>query len=120
MKITEPPKVTALYLFAGLLIFFLSGMWALYYAIIVLLQLISELTSDSDILTFDKGAFYLFGVGLGLLVLVLAIIYSRIVNNKLPDVIHKLIFISLISTVVLIFLLPQVMHFYLDSYTEKK
>ena len=119
MKITEPPKVSVLHLLSGLLMFSMLGIWALYYAVIVSLQLISELTNDSDILSFDKGAFYLFGVGLGLFVFVFAIIYSKIVNNKLSDIIHKLIFFSLISSVVLTFLLPQLMHFYIDSYTEK-
>ncbi len=103
MKITEPPKASALYLFSGILIFFLSGIYALYFATIVLIQLISELTSDRNILTFDKGAFYLFGVGLVLLVFVLAIVYSKVVNSKLSDNIHKLIYFSLISSVVLIF-----------------
>ncbi|MCK4865280.1 MAG: hypothetical protein KAT06_07595 [Gammaproteobacteria bacterium] len=119
MKITEPPKQSTLYLFTGILIFLLSGTAALYYAIIVLLQLTSEIMSNSDVLTFDKGAFYLFGVGFGLFVFVLAIIYSKVVNNKLSDFIHRLIFFSLIGSVVLTFVLPQAIHFYIDSYTEQ-
>ncbi len=119
MKITNPPKPSILYLFTGTLIFFLSGVAAFYYAITVLLQLISELTNDSNILVFDKGAFYLFGVGFGLFVFVLAFIYSKVVNNQLSDFINKLIFISLIGSVVLTFALPQAMHFYINSYTEK-
>ena len=119
MIITEPPKPTLFYILSVTAVFFVLGFTALYYAIVILNQLVTEITSDSLILTFDKGAFYLFGVGLGLIVLSATIIYSKIVNNKLPDTIHRLIFISLVASLAVLFILPQAMHFYIDSYTEK-
>lgn len=119
MNITEPPKPSFLYLFFGTVIFLLLGVGALYYAVIVSIDVFEYLSFPKEIFVFEKSSFYLFGVGIGLLVYPFAIIYKYVFRLTVSHLMETYLSRIMIGSVILAFMLPQAMHFYIDSYTEK-
>lgn len=73
-------------------------------------NLISDLINMRNIITFDKGAMYVLGAGVGALSLAVAVVYTAIYQRKVSFSIEKvLIKIALIAMVVM-FVLPQIAH----------
>lgn len=118
MEITDPPKPSGWYILIFIIAFSVMGFTALYYAVIVSIELVTEVSSQIELITFEKGAFYLFGVGGGLLTIVFNIVYSGILKKELPDFLHVLLTRLLIGSVVLTFALPQIVHITIEPYLE--
>ena len=118
MEITDPPKPSVWFTLGFIIAFSVMGFAALYYAVIVSIQMLTDIINQGAWITFEKGAFYLFGVGGGLLIIVFNIVYSGIFKKELSDFIHVLLTRLLIGFVVLTFALPQIVHFSVANYLE--
>lgn len=103
-KVVGPP----LFLAGG----FAASLW-FFYRVIFLIQNISEPS-----IVFDKGSYYMLGVGVGLLSLgfVTAIEFwgGKPITNKQNAVFSKLV----MSGIVLLFVVPHATHFTVDKYLE--
>lgn len=120
MEITDPPKPSIWYILGVVIASTAIGLVSLYYAGIVLIQIVSEISSHSEFITFEKTAFYLFGAGLTSLVFAIGLIYSKVFNIELSDKLHVLLTRLIIGGLVLMFALPQIAHFTVSTYMEDK
>ncbi len=106
--------------FAGPLIFIISAASALFWFGYRFFDLINQLDLTAGVLTFDKGAFYMLGVGLGLatlsFVLVYELWYGSHLTKRLTRICTRLAFVSIL----LLLVFPQAIHFLTDSYLENK
>ena len=118
MRITEHPEPSIWYILGFSVVCLLLGGIALYYALIVSNDLIDSISGGDIIFTFDKGAFYMYGVSICLLAISIGLVFYRVFKfnkEKVESVVTRFLFIS----VAVLIILPQAMHFYIDSYTEK-
>jgi len=118
MEITTEPEPTIWTLLGGIIVFSAMAIAALYFAIIVLLQLLSDLSNQRALITFDKGSFYLYGVGLCLLAVVFSIIYSKILKKEMTRSANVIFTWLFVGSLILTFALPQIVHTSMDSYME--
>lgn len=92
---------------AGAIVWFIYRAFLLFY------------NGASPIITFDKGSYYMLGVGVGLLALTYMIIKEfwlrRPLTNKQSSFFSRIA----ISGIVLAFVFPHVAHFAVDKYLEE-
>ena len=119
MKITKAPEPSLLSLFLGTIIFLLAGIAALYYGVTASLDISESMSSQKSTFMFEKSLFYLYGVGVGLLVYPFLIIYKNVLKLTVNESMSKWASIILLASVALTFILPQIMHYYIDTYTEE-
>lgn len=100
--------------------FGIIGLGALYIAVDTTILLITGIYNSQDNIEFNKGALYLYGVGLILLIFVVGIIYTnylkRSISNHTNKIIGKVVLVCLIIT----FLLPQIIHYATANYLENR
>ena len=102
----------------GPLIFLLSAIAALSFFFYN--AYIFSVDISSRIVQFDKGSFYMLGVGLGFLALTFAGIQETWLNKLLTNKQSSLFSKLAISGVVLTFTLPHVVHYVIDDYLINK
>jgi len=108
----------SLYLFSVLMVAF--GVFCLYLAISISIDLYVDLSNKNNLITFDKGSLYLYGVGLTVLTIIFWIFLTIKSRNKLPGKLNKLLTIIFIASFLLTFTLPQIVHATLNSYLENQ
>lgn len=76
--------------------------------------------SLSEIVVFDKGSFYMFGVGLGMLVLAFVTVQEGWLNRPLSK--KQSVFLTRLAIIgaALIFTVPHIVHYAANSFLEKK
>ena len=120
MDITAAPKPSIWYILCITFIFSAIGIVALYYAVNVLIILTTEISNLNELITIDKGAYYLFGVSFIFIIFVIGLIHTRIFNKKISDSIDKLYTRLLIGALALTFIIPQIIHFSAAYYLENE
>ncbi|MBQ0732298.1 MAG: hypothetical protein KBT75_16480 [Oleispira antarctica] len=73
-------------------------------------NLVSDLINMRNIITFDKGAMYVLGAGVGALSLSVAVVYAAIYQRKVSFSIEKVLIKIALIAVVVMFVLPQIAH----------
>ncbi len=106
--------------FAGPLIFIISSTSALFWFGYRFFDLFNKLDSTAEVLKFDKGAFYMLGVGLGLAILSFVLVYEFWHGNSLTKKLTKTCTWLALFSVLLLLFFPQAMHFWTDNYLEEK
>lgn len=103
-RIIGPP----LFLIGG----FSAALW-FFYRVVVLFQSISAPT-----VVFDKGSYYMLGVGIGLLSLGIVITIEFWGGKPITDRQNSIFSKLAISGVVLLFVVPHASHFIVDNYLK--
>jgi hypothetical protein len=120
MKITQEPEPSLLKRILGFLFFFLFSLAALVWWVWELINLYQQVTSNADIINFEKGTLYLFGVSVlgGFLSYAIfhEVILKRPYTESITKWIHKGFSFGLISLI----LFPYVVRLPLEEYLEKK
>ena len=104
-RIIGPP----LFLLSG----FFSALW-FFYRVVFFFQNIS-----APIIVFDKGSYYMLGVGVGLLSLGLVIAIEFWGGKPITDAQNSVFSKLAIFGVVLLFVFPHISHFAADKYLKK-
>ena len=114
----EKPSTLVLYGGLGLLILFTMG--ALLYFFYVAGIMVHSIVTLPDHISFDKGAFYLLGAGVGLSALIIAGIYEsclgKILSKKVSGIITKAALVGFLT----MFALPHVAHYLTDRFLKKE
>ena len=106
----ESDAPTALGRYGGFLVFFTMTVGSLAWATWSIFDIYNQISSASEVIYFDKGALYMFGVGVGLAVLSFAIFYEGILERELTKKISGIMTKSAIAGIALMFLLPYLIH----------
>lgn len=85
----------------------------------MIVQMIQQLQPLSYHFNYNKGIFYLPGVGLGSLVLIFVIIYESVLRKPLTQKIASRCTRIAIGSVVVIFVLPQLVGYGVDEYFSR-
>ncbi len=96
------------------------GLGALYVAVDTTTFLIRGIYNSHDIIEFNKGAFYLYGVGLILLIFVVGIVYTNYLKKNISNHTNKIIGKVVLVCLVITFLLPQIIHYATANYLENR
>ena len=99
-----------------LLIFFVFGVIMFIWPILSALDMLKEINTHAKFITLEKGVYYAFGVGVFFLVFVLGIVIANFVKDSMAKVYGKYYGMSLIVSVAITFVLPQVVHFVTEKY----
>lgn len=83
------------------------------YRLIFLSKSLSE-----PIILFDKGSYYMLGVGVGLLSLAFVTIKEFWIGNPITERQNRIFTRLAISGVALLFIIPHVAHFVIDKYLD--
>jgi hypothetical protein len=73
-------------------------------------NLISDLINMNNVITFDKGAMYVLGAGVGALSLSVAVVYTAIYQRRVSFSVEKVLIKIALIAVVVMFVLPQIAH----------
>lgn len=111
-------KASTYSLLKGMLVFLVLGLLAIWFAMYVTVNLLSDISTNNDTIIFDKVGFYFYGIGIGLLVFPVVITYSKLfkfnVSKKGEYFINGFLAFSVIMTLTL----PHVVHDYIETYVE--
>jgi hypothetical protein len=98
----------------GALLFIAGSCAALFwffYQVVILLS-----TSQSEVVVFNKGSFYMLGVGVGMSVLAFAAVQEgwvgKVLSKKQADILTRIAVVSL----ALIFITPNLFHYISEAY----
>lgn len=83
-------------------------------------QLTSDINNSAEIVKFEKGFFYFFGIGLGFLIIVIAATYKHYIKRTISSQMDKKLEKALIFCLVIMFLIPHVVHSFTSSYLEEQ
>ncbi|WP_020159900.1 hypothetical protein [Methylobacter marinus] len=81
-------------------------------------QLYARIAENGPVIVFDKGVFYLLGAGVTLGALTLGGLYQGILRLPLTKKVTKILTNVLIGGVVVMFVLPHIVHYPVESYLE--
>lgn len=76
----------------------------------------SQIINADPVVGIDKGSYYLFGGAIAIAALMVDGVYTSILNKELTDKLRKILTRIIIVGLLLIFILPQVLHYGLKSY----
>jgi len=80
------------------------------------LGMLNQILQSNDLVIFNKGAFYLLGVTLGLGVLVFVMVYQGVLKKELTASFSRWFSRIAVFSVLLIVVLPVVSHFLVEPY----
>src|SRR5690606_36588757 len=83
-------------------------------------NLFSQLRFDDAVVTFDKGAMYMLGVGAGLLCLTAGGFIEGVVGKELTPNMKSLFKYGLIASIFAMVVLPHLAHYLTNGYAQKK
>lgn len=111
MKKTSNDKAMSMRMAYGIiLLLFVVGVVMVAVPISALHDMLTQIDSQSEMVVFEKGAFYLFGGGLLLILLFIWVTYALITNKPLPKKLEKMGFTVLGVCLALIFIVPITLH----------
>ena len=116
MEVTEKPSLLMQYITTLMLILMMVG--AFVWFGITLIDTAQQIYLRPTSISFNKGVFYMFGAGIGLGVLVVAMITEVVLKKHLSKRLNAFLTKVAISGVIIIFLLPQVVHYLIADYLE--
>ena len=79
-----------------------------------------QLLTDAEVVSFNKGVFYMLGVGIGLAVLSFVLVYEYWLGKPLTNTMTTVCTRIGIGSVAVIFLLPQIVHSQVENYVKDK
>ena len=100
--------------------FGIIGIGALYIAVDATISLITGIYNFQDNIEFNKGALYLYGVGLILLIFVVGIIYTNYLKKNISSHANKIIGKAVLVFLLITFFLPQIVHYTTANYLENR
>ncbi|MCL7422011.1 MAG: hypothetical protein M8364_14015 [Methylobacter sp.] len=111
----QPSPLT---MFCILLIFSLMALSILTQFGWGVFQLYAQIAENGPVIVFDKGVFYLLGGGSGIAILTLYMFYEGVLKLPLTEKVAKILTNSLIGSVSVMFVLPHIVHYPVESYLE--
>ena len=111
---SKPMLYTGLVVFAGL------AVAVFIYFLQSAIELIQALVSLPEVVSFDKGAFYMPGVFLGLVVLIFVAVYESVLRKELTKNISSVCTKTGIAAVLIIFILPMIVHSSVENHLLPK
>ena len=105
-------------MFCILLIFSLMALSTLTWFGWSVFQLYAQIAENGPVIVFDKGVFYLLGGGSGIAILTLYMFYEGVLKLPLTEKVAKILTNSLIGSVSVMFVLPHIVHYPVESYLE--
>lgn len=96
--------------------FLLLGILMIALPLIELVDMLSEIRSDSEFITLDLGVYYFFGGGVFFIVMVVGLVYPKLFNKQLSPGVEKLLIFLFLSGITLMFILPYAMQTIIDEY----
>lgn len=76
----------------------------------------SQIYNAAPVVGIDKGSYYLLGGAIAIAALMVNGVYTSILNKDLPDKLRKILTQIIIIGLLLIFILPQALHYGFKSY----
>ncbi|EKO3925209.1 hypothetical protein GCS56_002488 [Vibrio metschnikovii] len=116
----EQPLASLLVRLLSLAFFMLLTFGAFFWFSVSSVNLISTLRTESQVIGFDKGAMYTLGCGLGLLAITVGGLMQGILKLKLTEKQHSFFSRSIVISLLLMVIYPQVAHYTVDSYLKSK
>lgn len=110
----HPNRPSALLRYGGLLLFASLSLAALAWFGWSIIQIITQIRSNTAVILFDKGAVYMLGVGMGLLVLTYGILHEVILGLALTKRVTKRINISALISIIVLFIVPHLVHYLVE------
>lgn len=104
----------------SLLFFLIFALCSLVWFLLSLGLTLSQMANSAPVVGIDKGSYYLFGGAVALGALLVDGVYTSLLHKDLPPQLRKLLTRIIILGLVLIFVLPQVLHFGFKSYLDKR
>jgi hypothetical protein len=101
-----------------LLLFILMSLASLLWFAWSILSLIGQINSNSPAISFDKGAMYMLGVGVGLSALTYAILHEAILKKILTERVTSWITRCAFAGIGLMFIFPHIVHYPVENYLE--
>lgn len=117
---SQLPNPSKPMLYTGLVVFVGFALAVFGYFLQSVIELIQALVSLPEVVSFDKGAFYMPGVFIGLVVLIFAIVYESVLRKELTKKIASVCTRTVIAAVFIIFVLPMLVHRSVDNYMTEK
>ena len=94
--------------------------FVLIYFILSITDLLQILSSLPEVVSFDKGAFYLPGVFLGMSVLIFAIVYEAVLRKEATKKYASICTKIIIAALLIIFALPMIAHSGVENHLLQK
>ena len=120
MDITAEPEPSIWYLLGFSIALTAMGIASLYFAINILMTMLAEISNQAEFITIEKGVYYLFGIGAFFLQYTVWLIYIKIFNNKISRTLSIIITWSIVGTLALMFVLPQIIHYSVANNLENQ
>jgi len=100
------------------ILFLVGGFSALSWFVYSIYMLIKG-SADSVVLV-DKGSYYMFGVGIGMLDLAFVIIWEQWLVKSLTKKVTNIFSSLAVTSIVLLFVLPYAIHYLADNHLKNK
>lgn len=113
-------KPSLLLQYIGIFVFILMSLGAFFGFGYFSIDTVEQIVSHSPSISFDKGAFYLLGVGIGLGALVMGMIIEVWKKKPPSDKITQRVVRTAVWGVATMFILPQVAQYAIEDYLEAR
>lgn len=105
--------------FGPLLFLLLTGLaFSLFF--LGMVALVSGLTAESTVISFNKGAMYMLGAGVGALCLSIGVVYHSLYSRKVPENLEKILIKGAIIGIIIMFVFPHAVHFSVSGIVETR
>lgn len=116
----QSKKMAPLALFGVFLLFLGVGLVMLVWPIISMLDTMEEINTQAEFITFDKGAFYLFGGGAFFVVMTVGSAISFYIKDRYARKYTTIIIVLIVMSLSLIFILPHLVHAIVEDTVAEK
>jgi len=103
-----------------LLVFLILGVSLVIVPVNFFTEMFNEIKTQSEDVYLYKGAYYLLGGGLVLILMVVGFAYPKIISKPMTSNMEKAFIIAFVGSFILIFLLPNLIHYIVDDYLQDK
>ena len=111
MEITDEPEPSIWYLLGFTIVTSVMGVASLFFAFNILMAMLTEISTKTEFITIEKGVYYFFGIGTFFLQYTVWLIYIKIFNNEISRTLSIIITWSIVGSIALMFVLPQIIHY---------
>lgn len=119
MNVTEEEPASKWQIYGAILFFTLLGIGSLFVFTSVFINMLVDMNTQPEIININKGAYYLFGVGMASLFLVFDVVYSKVLKKEISKNMHRQLTRIGVGSIVVVFVLPHIIHFAAADYLEK-